>query len=144
MKKLKSFLCVGVVITLLSIIISSCSKDESFDFISPQSRSIVQCKTIVEANKILVDYLELDNEQYVLNISAEDVEELGISLDLYEKVQEELQTTNTLIQTLKNDPNTILELTDPKSIQKTRSDWSSPTLYFNPSGILSTNGKKKL
>lgn len=143
MKKINSFLLAGLGITLMTITFSSCSKDDSLDFVSTQSRSIVQCRTIAEANKVLVGYLELNNERYVLNISAEDAENLGVSLDLYEKVQEELQTTNALIQTLKNDPNTTLELTNPKSVQETRSNWDSPTLYVAPSGTLSTNGQEE-
>lgn len=97
MKKFNSFLLAGLGITLMSITFSSCSKDDSLDLVSTQSRSIVQCKTVAEANKVLVDYLELDNERYVLTISAEDAENLGVSLDLYGKAQEELQTTNALI-----------------------------------------------
>lgn len=49
MKKFNSFLLAGLGITLMSITFSSCSKDDSLDLVSTQSRSIVQCKTVAEA-----------------------------------------------------------------------------------------------
>lgn len=56
MKNYKSISFAILGIALLSIGISSCSKDDGLDFTTVESGSIIQCETIAEANKILVDY----------------------------------------------------------------------------------------
>lgn len=142
MKKCNFFLAFGLVLTL-SLGVSSCSQDDVLE-VNEQKGNVALCTTRAEANMVLSKYLELNNEQYTLSISAEEAEKLGVPFGLYEDAQRELSTTNALIQKLKNDPNTILELTDPKVAPKSRSNWDTPSLYSAPTGTLRTNGQEEV
>lgn len=142
MKKLNLLFLLSVCLVLS---ISSCSQDDDFINPAPQTRSVQLCKTRAEANSVLVNYLELVGDKYVLNISEKDAEAIGVPTDLYTVTLNEIKGTNELISKLKEDPKMELQLTDPQVALKTRSVWeqSTPHAALAPSGTLTTNGQKR-
>lgn len=142
MKKLNLLFLLSVCLVLS---ISSCSQDDDFINPAPQTRSVQLCKTRAEANSVLVNYLELVGDKYVLNISEKDAEAIGVPTDLYTGTLNEIKGTNELISKLKEDPKMELQLTDPQVALKTRSVWEQSTPYaaLAPSGTLTTNGQEE-
>lgn len=78
---------------------------------------------------ILVHYLTLENNQYVLNASEETLSKIGVPCEVLSQINEELAKTNEIIITKKADPNCELLLTDPKDLRAA------------PNGTLTTSGQ---
>jgi hypothetical protein len=125
--------------------VSSCSQsgtssiEESVEF----SGDVEMCKTKSQANAILVNYLELQGEIYVLNISQEEAEKLGVPILLYEEALTDVKLTNESIKKAKEDSNTSIQLTDPKDDIKKKSDFREQALrseYNEPIGNIETYG----
>ncbi len=112
--KLQSLWLLLVLVANLGL--SSCSQDEDIRSFSPEKKTIQKSniQAQVKANLVLVKYLELVDETYVLNISAKEAEQLGVPLPLYENALSEIAMTNKLIREAKKEPNTEIELTNPK------------------------------
>lgn len=143
MKKLNYLLLLSLGV-LLTLGISSCSQEDDFVNSTPQTRSVQLCKTRAEANTVLVNYLELVGDKYVLNISESEAEVIGVPANLYAGTLNEIAGTNELISKLKKDPKMEIQLTDPQVALKTKSVWEQPTTYaLDPSGTLSTNGQEQ-
>jgi hypothetical protein len=79
-----------VIFVLMGIFTQSCSFDED----SLSNNTIDSQK----ANLIALDYLELQGEQYVLNLSEKDAFVLGISKFDYDRMQKEIFEGNALIR----------------------------------------------
>lgn len=124
--------------------ISSCSQEDDFVNPTPQTRSVQLCKTRAEANTVLVNYLELVGDKYVLNISESEAESIGVPTNLYNGTLKEIEGTNELISELKKDPDAEIQLTDPQVALKTRNVWEQASTYgLAPSGTLTTNGQEE-
>lgn len=54
-----------------------------------------------EASMKLADYLEIENDLYVLKISKKDAQKLGISSDIYNKILKDLDITNKEIRKIR-------------------------------------------
>lgn len=143
MKKLNYLFMLGFMI-FMSLGLFSCSQDEDvMDSFSPTTRAVQVCETKAQANLVLVKYLELVDEAYVLNISAEEAEQLGVPFVLYENALSEIATTNEFIKKVKKDSATEIELTDPQKALKSRYIDNFPIPYADPSGTLTTNGQEE-
>lgn len=144
MKKLNDLFVLGIMM-FVSLGLFSCSQDEdAMNPFSPATRTVQLCTTKVQANLILVNYLELTDETYVLNISAEEAEQLGVPFELYENALSEIATTNEFVKKTKKDPSVEIELTDPQKALKSRNADNFPVPYAAPSGTLTTNGQEEV
>ena len=72
------------------------------------------CKSKKEAYPILIQYLELQGNTYVLNINKENAYREGVPTIFYDSIKIEVQNTNDVIQKLKDSQDTELILLDPK------------------------------
>lgn len=87
---------IGIMAVLL-LLIASCSRQEEVqDNRQGQPRSSVQ--TEKDANRILVDYLRVEDKVIHLDITQEEAAELGISKELYDKAVENVRQTNQTIR----------------------------------------------
>jgi len=75
----------------LGVFIQSCSKDDDDDF------STTMSVDSQKANAIAVEYIELIENQYILNLSEKEVLSLGISQSDYARIQKEIFDTNAFI-----------------------------------------------
>lgn len=143
MKKLNSLFAAGVLL-FITLGMFSCSQDD--DFLSTDSNQTENSsqvyKTRAEVNTVLVKYLELKTDTYVLNISQKEAEKLGISESWYNGALKEIQATNNIIRKVEQTPNSELQLTDPQKALKEAIPWSNSTRSSMPSGTLSTNGQE--
>lgn len=139
-----NYLSVLGFVTFISLSLFSCSQDD--DLISsslPKTRTVQLCTTRAEANLILVNYLELVNGKYVLNISKDKAEELGVPISLYEGALSEIAITNEFVEKIKKDPTREIELTDPQKALKEHSvlvQLTKPSVLI---GDLATTGQQE-
>ncbi|MDR1203395.1 MAG: hypothetical protein LBL58_17440 [Tannerellaceae bacterium] len=99
-------------LTLSIVSFLSCSQDNDVsNNVEPKYT------TRLDANLILVNYLELIEDKYVLNISLQEAKEIGISTEMYINTQNEIQETNEIIKRTKS-ANQEIQLTDPQEALK--------------------------
>jgi hypothetical protein len=94
---------------IAAVVIVGCQKetDDEFDAIMYERQKV---------NEIAVSYLFLENNQYVLKLSREQAQSLGISQSDYERMLKEIEQTNTFIRESVAG-NIDITLTDPQHIQ---------------------------
>lgn len=88
---------IGIMAVLL-LSVASCSRQEGTpdNYFQGQTRSNVL--TEKDANRILVDYLRVENKVIHLDITQQAAAELGISKEFYDKAVENVRQTNQTIQ----------------------------------------------
>ena len=106
-----SIVSVAVVIALLAGVMTGCQKEMDFPM------SFLSSK---DANIKAQEYLELNDNQYVLNLSEENALALGISSSDYTRMQKEIEQTNLEIEQCVKNPNNRIQLIDPKSLNDIR------------------------
>ncbi len=130
---MKSFyLKLNLVCLLLGLY--SCSQEDDLivNNVEPiQTRSIIECKSQIDANSILVHYLYLDGDQYKLSIDKEKASLLGVAEMHYENVIKELENTNKFIKEAQLDPNNEVELSDPQEMNVFDSDILTNITYVS-------------
>ena len=136
MKTIDYFLLV-----ISSLIVFSCSEFEIEESMFHNSvkheKEQYVFKTPAEANSILIQYVKLNGDEYSLNLSQKDAENIGIPADLYLQAKKEIDATNSLIKQYREDPNHIIELTDPSEWNtKSSEDPVEPMLYHEVRGTL--------
>jgi hypothetical protein len=143
-KNMKKTVYLLSLLTLVIVSFSSCSQDDG-----KSNRVEPKYITRLEANLILVHYLELIGDEYVLNISFQEAKELGVSAEMYINAQNEIRETNEFIKKVKSEPGNEIHLTDPQEalrsaksgdIVEEKSTRGLPTL----SGILQTSGQEEV
>lgn len=87
-------------------------------------------------NAAVFHLLRLKDEEYSLELTLEQAEEMGISKTDYEHYTREIIKTNEIIKNVKNDPNNDLVLQDPQKIN------AAILQQTMPSGSLSSNGQE--
>lgn len=90
-----------------------------------------------KVNEIIVNFVELNDDLYSLNIAPEKAIELGISEEDLERIKADLKTTNDIITEAKKDPNGELSLFDPKNSLAL----AGPS---GPIGTLSSNSQEQV
>ncbi|GEM_PF-6512077 len=103
----------SISISISVILLQGCSNE--FDISSAS-----ETKSIQEANTIAAEYVELVNNQYVLNLSENEAVALGISKSDYNRMQKEVFQVNLLILEYQTKGLNI-ELNDPSNIHIERS-----------------------
>ena len=88
--------------------IQSCSSDDEEDSNALSTQ---------EAQYIALGYLNLYDGVYILDLSYNDANKLGISEPDYSKMIAEIEQVNSINKELKKDPNIHLELVDPSNIK---------------------------
>lgn len=144
MRKINFLAALVMALAILSI--TSCSQDEdmmNMENNSALTKSMQVCKTQMEANMTLVNYLELVGDKYVLKITEVEAEEIGVPSLLFKNTLEEIKQTNELITRLKKDPSCELQLTDPQIALKSRTVKYGPE-PLEPTGTLTTNGQEEV
>lgn len=148
MKNLNSLLALCLMLFAVASMFS-CSQDDDVMYVAPvssQTKTNSVCTTRAEANTVLVNYLELVGDRYILNISEDEAEAIGVPISLFYGAQDELKQTNELIENLKKNPENDLQLTDPKIAirQCISKSQDNPVPYGAPMGTLSTNGQEEV
>lgn len=109
---------------------------------SSNTRTDRYCKKL-KANMTLVKYLELSDDEYVLNISQSDAEKMGVPKEFYDEALSEVDKANAFIKEMQKDPNNELQLTDPKTATKVDPIWNQSTSYVGLGGTLRTSGQEE-
>lgn len=124
---------IGIMAVLL-LSVASCSRQEGTpDNIQGQTRSSVL--TEKDANRILVDYLRVENKVIHLDITQQAAAELGISEEFYDKAVENVRQTNQAIQEML-EADIPIEV-NPPTLQHTSESTRATPL---PSGSFSVSG----
>lgn len=93
---------------------------------SPQSPKEIQEKERQEqvlaerkrVSKLMLSYIELVGDRYVLTLTEKEAKALGVSSELYYEALSDIDKANAMVRELQSDPNVVLELGDPQeSIQ---------------------------
>lgn len=124
---------IGIVAVLL-LPIASCSRQEMTpgSLQGPTRSSVLTEK---DANRILVDYLRVENKVIHLDITQQAAAELGISKEFYDKAVENVRQTNQTIQELL-EADIPIEV-NPPTLQRTPQCTRATPL---PSGSFSISG----
>lgn len=110
-------------IGLSSLPVSCTNEGEDVESFPEESKNIQQCTTQDQAYLLLVKYLVLKDQTYVLDISAEEAKELGVPAVYYEMAVKELAETNRQIKEVLKDTTTEFIWMDPQTFQPTGSSW---------------------
>ncbi len=120
----------------MSVVFLSCSQDsvllDSNDSLLQTRSSIMSCNSQIEANKILAQYLILENSQYKLAITEEEAVAVGVTEIYYQGALKELEEANEFIRNFEPTSDYTLELTDP---QKAKIE-TFINVYMEPYGSL--------
>lgn len=116
MKKTFFNLTLAIVVSL-----TSCQKQELIISAEPGLVSTAitpdpdrKLDDIEKSNLILYPHLSLAGKKYILNISKDDAVKLGVLPQHYDDAMRDLETTNVLISSVKEDENHLLLLSDPQ------------------------------
>ena len=90
-----------------------------------------------QVNIILLPFLKLDNETYLLDVSEDKATEMGGSKEDFQEVLNELEVLNNFVKDAKSDPKHEVTLFDPQKTEK--ATFAQPPM---PSGRLSSNGQE--
>ena len=66
------------------------------------------------ASKLMLPYIELVGDRYVLTLTEKDAKALGISSELYYEALSDVDKANATVRELQNDPTVVLELGTPQ------------------------------
>lgn len=111
----------------------SCTKDE---FTNQKERENVDFEERSNTNKVLVDFLELRDDHYFLNITKSEAKGLGISEESYLKTLKEIGNVNISLDSLRKE-GLVVELTDPKKAVK--STYPETEFITRTTGTLTTD-----
>lgn len=143
----------GFYLFLFSFIVTSCAKDELFNESPtsiPESRALEsvmpnsdhltsELQEQRRVNLAILNFIHLENNQYVLKIKPETIKELNISEYFYQKVLTEIKETNKYIENIIAKGESIY-LTD---IQSEKQIVIQPSSQRNSQdGSISTNGNE--
>ncbi len=65
-------------------------------------------------SKLMLPYIELVGDRYVLTLTEKDAKALGISSELYYEALSDVDKANATVRELQNDPTVVLELGTPQ------------------------------
>jgi len=71
-----------------------------------------------QVNIILLPFLKLDNETYLLDVSEDKATEMGGSKEDFQEVLNELEVLNNFVKDAKSDPKHEVTLFDPQKTEK--------------------------
>jgi hypothetical protein len=107
LKNKKISIVAVVVIAFVASCIVGCQEEENLT---------VQYSSFEEANITARTYLELRNNQYVLNLSEQQALKLRMSPSDYKRMQDEVSQTNSRIRELLQNSDNSIYLADPQKI----------------------------
>lgn len=133
MDKINKFWVIAAIVVVNSFL-TSCTKNE---FNNQKEDKKVDLEERSNTNEVLVNFLELIDDHYVLSITKNEAKKLGISEESYLKTLKEIENTNISLDSLRN-KGIEVELTDPKKAVKARVE----TKYITGTmGTLTTNDR---
>ena len=115
------FFCFVVLLTVVACKQQAESQSESasvaVDSLDMRLESDADLASKRNAALLLVDYVKLDGDKYVLDISEDEASELGVSTDNYRYQLGEINKTNELIAQMKANGDSI-ELPDIQTLMR--------------------------
>lgn len=75
-------------------------------------------KSKEQVNIILLPFLKLDNETYLLDVSEDKATEMGVSKEDFQEVLNELEVLNNFVKDAKSDPKHEVTLFAPQKTEK--------------------------
>ncbi|WP_164110501.1 MULTISPECIES: hypothetical protein [Sphingobacterium] len=92
--------------------------------------------TLREVSEKIYHLLRLENNRYSIDLTKEQAKGLGIPLNQYQFIINELKTTNELIAIAEKEPNNEIELFDPKTL-------TAEMFQTLPSGVITTSDQSE-
>lgn len=114
MRRSVLFSCGMLAIGLSFLIVSCGNEGKTVEPFSEESKNVQQCTTQDQAYSLLVNYLVLKDQTYVLDISAEEAKKIGVPTVYYEMAVKELAETNRQIKEVLKDTTTEFIWADPQ------------------------------
>lgn len=127
------FLLYSVLVVSLCM---SCSQDGK-KTISEGEKKEQEFAKRKRASKLMLPYIELVGDRYVLTLTEKDAKALGISSELYYEALSDVDKANITVRELQNDPTVVLELGTPQeSIDDSSEEEAMPELQVMPKSLI--------
>ena len=127
------FLLYSVLVVSLCM---SCSQDGK-KTISEGEKKEQEFAKRKRTSKLMLPYIELVGDRYVLTLTEKDAKALGISSELYYEALSDVDKANATVRELQNDPTVVLELGTPQeSIDDSSEEEVMPELQVMPKSLI--------